>query len=241
MFDALCFAVEAKPDVAGLRKVYGLDPALSDSDITDYAYQRSRALNARDSLSPHMLSVVAISVVAHDGLGWQIHSFCDDDETCLLQGFFSLVASAPGELICWEEGATSLVMLRGRALINSMASIPVAVCGEIGAGGRYVGLQGHYMSADVAAGLNEFAALLNLPRAQRPKCDAGQFLAAAETRAVTTALVALRHGQLIGALNHAQRVDLECELRQTVVGLDAKYWTGFLSEWPVCAENQRSV
>ena len=69
MIPVLVFDIETIPDVAGLRKLYGIDvavgdAAMSDAAIAELAFQRRRqATGGSDFLQHHLHRVAAISCV----------------------------------------------------------------------------------------------------------------------------------------------------------------------------------
>lgn len=57
----LVFDIETVPDVAGLRRVWELDAAVSEEAVVELALQRRRQATGNDFLPPHLQRVVAIS------------------------------------------------------------------------------------------------------------------------------------------------------------------------------------
>ena len=67
MKPVLVFDIETIPDVPGLRRLHNLDPALSDGEIAEMAFQQRRAQNGSDFLPHYLQRVAVISCVLRAG------------------------------------------------------------------------------------------------------------------------------------------------------------------------------
>jgi hypothetical protein len=63
MKPVLVFDIETIPDVEGLRRLHALDPALSDDEVAELAFQHRRAASGHDFLPLHLQRVAVISCV----------------------------------------------------------------------------------------------------------------------------------------------------------------------------------
>ena len=62
MVPVLAFDIETVPDVEGLRRLHGLDPAIPDRSVAEMAFQlRRQATGGSDFLPLHLHRVVVIS------------------------------------------------------------------------------------------------------------------------------------------------------------------------------------
>ena len=86
----LVFDIETVPDVAGIRKLYDLPAALSDTEAAEWAFQQRRASHGTDFLPHHLQRVVTISCVLRDAQHFRVFSLAepDVDEAQIIQRFF---------------------------------------------------------------------------------------------------------------------------------------------------------
>ncbi|GAA5181381.1 3'-5' exonuclease [Niveibacterium umoris] len=126
MTGILVFDLVAVPDIAGLRHVYELDPALTDHEVAEYAQQKQRAVSGDDTLPSHLRRIVEISCVwLGDGTAELISlAEADGSEGRLVQRFFDLVNARQPLLVAWDALAGALPVLRYRALL-ARARFPV--------------------------------------------------------------------------------------------------------------------
>ncbi len=57
----LVFDIETVPDVAGLRRLHGLDAKIPDAQVADMAFQLRRQATGNDFLPLHLQRVIVIS------------------------------------------------------------------------------------------------------------------------------------------------------------------------------------
>ena len=92
MTPVLAFDIETVPDTAGLRRIHGLAPEMSDAEVAEFAFQRRREAIGSDFLQLHLHRVVAISCALRERNSFRVWSLGDagDAEGELLQRFFDL-------------------------------------------------------------------------------------------------------------------------------------------------------
>src|SRR5487761_2692013 len=80
MTPVLAFDIETAPDCDGLRRLYDLDPALSDKDVAEIAFQRRRTAANHDFLQLHQHRVIAIACALREGDGFRVWSLGTADD-----------------------------------------------------------------------------------------------------------------------------------------------------------------
>jgi len=117
----VAFDIAAVPDVAGIRRIYDLDAALSDSDVAEYAFQRQRATSGCDDLPPHLLRVVEISFAQWGADGLTVSSLAADDvdEASLLARFVAHLSAMGQRIACWGGARRQQPVLRLRTLVHA--------------------------------------------------------------------------------------------------------------------------
>jgi predicted PolB exonuclease-like 3'-5' exonuclease len=123
MTPILVFDIETIPDVAGLRVLHGIEPAMSDEAVAELAYQRRRqATGGSDFLQHHLHRVIAISCALRtdDGLKvWTIGK-PEDAEATLIQRFFDGIDRYTPQLVSWNGGGFDLPVLHYRGMVNGV-------------------------------------------------------------------------------------------------------------------------
>ncbi len=116
--NVVAFDIETVPDVAGGRRMYGLD-GIPDADVARAMQQRA----GRDFLPHHLHRVVAISVALRDPEG-QFHvksiGSRTSDERDLIARFFGGVARWSPTLVSWNGGGFDLPVLHYRSLLHGV-------------------------------------------------------------------------------------------------------------------------
>src|SRR5262245_15211616 len=109
----LVFDIETVPDVAGCRAVFALDPAVSDGDVAEIAFQRRRAASGQDFLPHHLQRVVAIACVLRERDTLRVWSLGSpvDGERELVQRFYDGVEKYAPQLVSWNGGGFDLPVL----------------------------------------------------------------------------------------------------------------------------------
>lgn len=125
MTPILVFDIETIPDIAGIRKLQGLDNSMSDGDVAELVFQRRRQqTNGSDFLPLHQHRVIAISCVmrADDGLkAWTIGK-ADAPEKEIIQRFFDGIERYMPQIVSWNGGGFDLPVLHYRSLIHGVVA-----------------------------------------------------------------------------------------------------------------------
>jgi 3'-5' exonuclease len=122
MTPVLVFDIETIPDAAGLRKLWGLEPGVSDAAVVDLAQQRRRQATGSDFLPPHVQRVVAISCAlrSNDGVKvWSLGS-AQDSEAEIVKRFFDGIDKYTPQLVSWNGSGFDLPVLHYRALVHGI-------------------------------------------------------------------------------------------------------------------------
>jgi hypothetical protein len=119
--NVLCFDIETIPDLAGGRRLYGLD-GLSDADVARAMFQLRQQESGSDFLRHHLQRVVAISVALRSGDRFHLWSLGDvnSDEPDLIRRFFEGIDKHTPTLVSWNGGGFDLPVLHYRALIHGI-------------------------------------------------------------------------------------------------------------------------
>ncbi|MDP2640571.1 MAG: 3'-5' exonuclease, partial [Betaproteobacteria bacterium] len=124
MTPVLAFDIETAPDCDGLRRLYDLDPALSDKDVAEIAFQRRRAAANHDFLQLHQHRVIAIACALREGEAFRVWSLGtpEDSEAELIRRFFDGVEKYTPQLVSWNGGGFDLPVLHYRSLVHGIAA-----------------------------------------------------------------------------------------------------------------------
>jgi 3'-5' exonuclease len=121
----LVFDIETIPDIAGIRKLQGLDNGMSDGDVAELVFQRRRQqTNGSDFLPLHQHRVIAISCVmrSDDGIkAWTIGK-ADAPEKEIIQRFFDGIERYMPQIVSWNGGGFDLPVLHYRSLIHGVVA-----------------------------------------------------------------------------------------------------------------------
>jgi len=119
----LAFDIETAPDCAGLRRLYDLDPNLSDKDVAEIAFQRRRGASGGDFLQLHQHRVIAISCALRDE-GFRVWSLgaAEDGEADLIRRFFDGIEKYTPQLVSWNGGGFDLPVLHYRSLVHGLSA-----------------------------------------------------------------------------------------------------------------------
>ncbi|MFA7095067.1 MAG: 3'-5' exonuclease [Gammaproteobacteria bacterium] len=115
------FDIETVPDVAGGRRLYGLD-GLSDKDVAEIMFQQRRQENGSEFLRLHLHRIVAISVVLRTRDLFKVWSLGDPDspEQELVRRFYDGIDKFTPTLVSWNGSAFDLPVLHYRALLHGI-------------------------------------------------------------------------------------------------------------------------
>ena len=257
MTPVLVFDIETVPDVAGIRKLRDVDPAVSDADVAAMAFQLRRQAVGHDFLPLHLQRVVAISCALADDTSFRVWSIGGNDESEgeIIQRFFDGIEKYTPQLVSWNGSGFDLPVLHYRGLIHAVRAPRYWDTGDDDREFRYNNYisRYHMRHCDVmdllalyqgraVAPLDEIAQLLGLPG--KLGMDGSQvwdaYLAGqledirnyCETDVVNTYLVFLRFQAMRGSLTPDQHT-ARCALVRTTLERSAEpHWKLFLSRWP---------
>ena len=135
MTPVLAFDIETAPDCDGLRRLYDLDPGLSDKDVAEIAFQRRRAAANHDFLQLHQHRVIAIACALREGDGVRVWSLGapEDGEAELIRRFFDGIEKYTPQLVSWNGGGFDLPVLHYRSLVHGICGAALLGPGRGGA------------------------------------------------------------------------------------------------------------
>ncbi len=124
MVPILVFDIETIPDVAGLRRLHGLDASLSDAEVAELAFQQRRAQAGHDFLPLHLQQVVAISCVLRTRDNFKVWSLAAPalSEAEIIQRFFDGIEKFTPRIVSWNGGGFDLPVLHYRGLIHGVSA-----------------------------------------------------------------------------------------------------------------------
>ena len=260
MTPVLVFDIETVPDVAGLRRLHSLDPALEDAEVAEFAFQKRRAESGNDFLPLHLHRIIAISCVLRDASGFRVWSLGDEqeDEAGLIRRFYDGIEKYTPQIVSWNGGGFDLPVLHYRGLIHG---ITAARYWEMGEGdykdsrdfkwNNYISRY-HSRHLDLMdllalyqpranAPLDQLAKLMGLPG--KLGMDGSEVWGAyqagkltdirayCETDVVNTYLVYLRFQMMRGVYTSATH-DTEVDLvRKSLAELKQLHWREYLAAW----------
>ena len=120
MKPVLAFDIETIPDVAGLRRLHDLDPALSDGEVAELAFQHRRASHGNDFLPLHLQRVAVISCALRVGKDFRVWSLAEPEQSEgeIIQRFFDGIDKFTPQIVSWNGGGFDLPVLHYRGLIH---------------------------------------------------------------------------------------------------------------------------
>lgn len=254
--NVFAFDIETVPDVAGGRRLYGLE-GLDDADAAEAMLAlRRQESGGSDFLRLHLHRVVVISVAARIGERFTVFSLGEgrDDEAEVLQRFFDGLERYVPRLVTWNGSGFDLPVLHYRALLHGVAAPKYWDTGDGDREFRFNNYLNRFHDRhtdlmDVLAGyqpranapLDEIASLCGLPGKLgmsgdqvRHRIAAGDFAAVrdyCETDVLNTYLLWLRFERLRGNLDSAGH-QVECErVRAVLAEAGRPHLDQFLTEW----------
>lgn len=256
MAPTLVFDIETIPDVAGIRKLRSVDPAVSDAQVADMAFQLRRQAVGHDFLPLHLHRVVAISCALSDTDTFRVWSLGEngEGEGEIIQRFFDGIEKYTPQLVSWNGAGFDLPVLHYRGLIHDVRAPRYWDTGDDDRDFRYNNYLSRYhmRHCDVmdllalyqgraVAPLDEIAQLLGLPG--KLGMDGSQVWDAyqagrledirnyCETDVVNTYLVFLRFQAMRGALTADQHRAQRDLVRSTLERSSGPHWQEFLARW----------
>jgi len=256
----LAFDIETIPDVAGLRRLHELPPALSDAEVAEYAFQKQRARNGSDFLPHHLQRVAVISCALRGDEGFKVWSLAEPrlNEGEIIQRFFTGIEKYTPQLVSWNGGGFDLPVLHYRGLMHGVAA---ARYWDMGEGdyrdsrdfkwNNYISRyhQRHLDLMDLLAmyqpranaPLDELAKLMGLPGKLGMDGSAvwGAWLDGrideirdyCETDVVNTFLVFLRFQLMRGLLTAAEHEAELALVKTTLAATGLPHWKEFIATW----------
>lgn len=255
MTPILAFDIETVPDVAGLRRLHGLDAGVPDREVAEMAFQLRRQATGSDFLPPHLQRVVAISCALRERDGFRVWSLGGGaDEAELVHRFFDGIARYTPQLVSWNGSGFDLPVLAHRALLHGVKAARFWEWGEADREFRYNNYISRYHTRHLDlmdalamyqprnnAPLDDIARLLGLPG--KLGLEGGRVWEAylggdlegirryCEVDALNTYLVFLRFQLVRGALDpDGYRAEREL-VRATLARSGEPHWREFLERW----------
>jgi hypothetical protein len=260
MTPILTFDIETIPDADGLRRLWDLDPEVSDAAVVELATQRRRQATGNDFLPPHLHRVVAISCALRERDSIRVWSLGSpqDGERELVQRFFDGIEKYTPQLVSWNGSGFDLPVLHYRALFHGIAGCCYWDTGEDNKDFKWNNYLSRFHARhtdlmDVLAGyqnrafapLDEIAQLCGLPGKLGmdgsqvwPAFRRGEIAAIrnyCETDVANTYVLFQRFQMIRGALTpeaYAREVEM---LRAFIGSQDAPHWREFLAAWRVAS------
>ena len=258
MIPVLTFDIETIPDVAGIRKLHAVDPAVPDADVAAMAFQLRRQAVGHDFLPLHLHRVVAISCALSEGEAFKVWSIGGSAaaEGEIIQRFFDGIEKYTPQLVSWNGAGFDLPVLHYRGLVHGVRAPRYWDTGDDDREFRFNNYisRYHMRHCDVmdllslyqnraVAPLDEIAQLLGLPG--KLGMNGSQVWTAfqegrvadivnyCETDVVNTYLVFLRFQAMRGTLTAEQHAVQTALVRATLERSGAPHWQEFLARWPV--------
>jgi len=256
MTPVLAFDIETVPDCDGLRRLYDLDPALSDKDVAEIAFQRRRTAANHDFLQLHQQRVIAIACALREGDGFRVWSLGtpEDGEAELIRRFFDGIEKYTPQLVSWNGGGFDLPVLHYRSLVHGISAPRYWDQGEDERDFKWNNYISRYHARhldlmDLLAlyqprnnvPLDEMAKLIGFPG--KLGMDGSQVWGAylggklreirgyCETDAANTYLLYLRFQLLRGVYDTAQYEREAALVRATLAKSTEAHWREFLQAW----------
>lgn len=254
--NTLIFDIETVPDVAGGRRLYGLD-GLDDAAAAEAMFKlRRQETGGSDFLRHSLQRVVCISAVLRTRDGIKVWSLGEASagEAELIQRFFAGIERYSPTLVSWNGSGFDLPVLHYRALIHGVQAPAYWDQGEYNRDAKFNNYLGRFHARhidlmDLLAGyqaravqpLDQIATLLGLPG--KMGMDGGQvwssFLAGdiagirhyCETDVLNTYLVYLRFQHLRGHLDAAALASEQQLLRDWLAAANQPHFDQFLAAW----------
>ena len=115
MKPVLVFDIETIPDVPGLRRLHDLDPALSDAEVAEMAFQQCRVKSGNDFLPHHLQRIAVISCALRSGEDIRVWSLAEPEqsEAEIIQRFFDGVEKFTPQIASWMAIMATVVTSSG--------------------------------------------------------------------------------------------------------------------------------
>ena len=263
MTPVLVFDIETVPDVAGLRKLHGIDPMMADRDVAEFALSKRRASHGSDFLPHYQHRIVSIACALRERAAFRIWSLgsVGDGEEALIRRFYDGIEKYTPQLVSWNGGGFDLPVLNYRALVHGICAPRFWEWGDEDRAFGYNNYISRYHKRHIdlmdimsmyqpraAAPLDAIAQLCGFPgkigiggNVVREAFEAGlmgEIRAYCEADVANTYLLWLKFQLLRGVFNvdqYRSEIDL---VRSTLERSDERHWKEFLDAWrksDVCA------
>ncbi|MGB0126826.1 MAG: 3'-5' exonuclease [Rhodocyclaceae bacterium] len=256
MTPTLVFDIESIPDVAGVRRLYDLEPGLSDAEVAEYVFQKRRAQTGNDFLPLHLQRVIVISCVLRDDRQLRVWSLAEPEsgEGQIIQRFFDGVEKLTPQLVSWNGGGFDLPVLHYRGLIHGVTAPRYWDLGESEREFKWNNYISRYHTRHLDlmdllamyqpranAPLDELAKLMGCPG--KLGMDGSQVWSAyqegrvaeirdyCETDVLNTYLVLLRFRLMRGDLTSEEYAAEIAFVRTSLDALAQPHWKEFLAAW----------
>jgi len=252
----LVFDIETVPDIAGLRKIHGIEDSIEDGQVAAMAFQRRRQASGGEFLQLHLHRVIAISCALRDRDAFRVWSLGepDDDEGALIQRFFDGIEKYTPQIVSWNGAGFDLPVLHYRGMIHGVRAARYWDQGEDDRDFKWNNYLSRYHNRHLdlmdllsiyqprgAAPLDEISRLLGFPGKHGlegsqvwPVWQAGgiaQIRCYCETDVANTYLVYLRFQLMRGALA-PDKYQQEMELVRSTLGKSTEpHWIEFVKNW----------
>ena len=257
MNPVLVFDIETVPDIAGIRRLRGIDDAVSDHDVAEMAFQLRRQATGSDFLQHYLHRVLVISCALQDRDSFKVWSLGTNGESEgeIIQRFFDGIEKYTPQLVSWNGGGFDLPVLHYRGLMHGVTAARYWDMGEDDREFKWNNYISRYhhrhldlmdllalYQARANAPLDALAQLMGLPGKlgmdgsavwgayqQGRLAEIAQYC---ETDVVNTYLVFLRFQLMRGALTRAQHDGLARATRTALEKANQPHWQEFLGRWP---------
>lgn len=254
--NVLVFDIETIPDVAGGRRLYGLNDDIADEDVARVMVAKRREKTGSEFLANHLQRIVAISVVRRSRDALSVLSIGDEESTEaeLISDFFRGLAKYSPVLVSWNGSGFDLPVLNYRSLVNGVDASRYWETGDDDQSFRYNNYisRFHWRHTDLmdvlanfqgrgSAPLDEIATMLGFPGKLGMdgskvfdtwlKGDLGAIRNYCETDVLNTWLTYLAFQKTRGQLDE-RGLDAEFDLvRTTLADAGKPHFDEFLAAW----------
>jgi hypothetical protein len=254
--NTLVFDIETVPDIAGGRRLYGLD-GLDDAAAAEALFKLRRQETGGSDFIRHSLQrVVCISAVLRSRDGVKIWSLGDESssESDLISRFYQGLERFNPTLVSWNGSGFDLPVLHYRALLHGISAPLYWDQGDLNRDAKFNNYLARFHSRhtdvmDVLSGyqaravqpLDQVATLLGFPG--KMGMDGGKvwptFVAGelgkirqyCETDVLNTYLVWLRFQQMRGQIDAKQLSEEFTLVENALVSAQQPHLTEFLNQW----------
>lgn len=124
MNPVLVFDIETVPDIAGIRKLHGIDDTVSDRGVAEMAFQLRRQSHGNDFLPHYLQRVLVISCALQDRDSFKVWSLgaAGESEAEIIQRFFDGIEKYTPQLVSWNGGGFDLPVLHYRGLMHGVTA-----------------------------------------------------------------------------------------------------------------------